>query len=507
MSEEELFERYLVDELSDDEKNELAQWLDEDSSHRARFREFVELESFLGSQLSASDSGEEDEVIKFRRVHSSSRTVRHWERMGVAALLLLSLTLGWMLWSDDEDPSSPERGEVGSVVKLSGVSEDVVFAGGHELPTKAGSLLGKGWIMLERGSVDLEFHCGATVELTGPAVFGIDSALRGFLESGGVKVHAPEGASGFVIGTENMEVVDLGTRFEMSTGNGAESEVKVTEGRVDLHTGGDGADRKISSLAAGLEAVVSETGEIVSVGGEPLDPESSQNSGLLAHWKFDDASEGGSILDDSGHDRHALFRGRMEDVAVAGRSGGALRLDGDDHIDISEHIPVMMDVRSFTFATWVKDASNMVFSFSDGTPRNRVQFELWGNLLVYGWQQGPLFDAVQGRVPGWKKGQWQHVAVMVSGREVTLYVDGRYLVSRSVGHRLSSPTLTPYDLGNVTEAYIGFLPSNHNHKPQRLGGMIDDVQFYGRALDERAIRYLFENAGEPFLGFEAPRAE
>ena len=117
---------------------------------------------------------------------------------------------------------------------------------------------------------------------------------------------------------------------------------------------------------------------------------------------------------------------------------------------------------------------------------------------LHGWQKGSLFDAVQGNVPEWEAGRWYHVAVTVSGREVSLYRDGMPLISRSTGQRISSQSLVPCDLDGLTEAYIGRLPSNHNHKPQRLGGQIDDVQFYGRALDEKAIRYMFENSGNVF---------
>ena len=98
----------------------------------------------------------------------------------------------------------------------------------------------------------------------------------------------------------------------------------------------------------------------------------------------------------------------------------------------------------------------------------------------------------------WDGGSWYHVVVTVSGRQVSLYRDGQLLISRSIGQRIRSEPLVPSDLGNLTEVYIGLLPSNHDHKPQRLGGVIDDVQLYGRALDEQAVRFLFENPGEAY---------
>ncbi len=84
------------------------------------------------------------------------------------------------------------------------------------MPRMPGSELGKGWMQIDAGTIELKFKSGATIQVEGPAVFGIDSAMRGFLEYGRASVHAPEGARDFVVGTAAMEVVDLGTRFTMS---------------------------------------------------------------------------------------------------------------------------------------------------------------------------------------------------------------------------------------------------------------------------------------------------
>lgn len=495
-----LAERYIADLLTEEEKAELTKWLDEDPEHRAQFREVIELEFHLDSHLSAPDQADENELVELP-VSASWGWLRKWEHVGVAALLMICLTLGWMLWSD-RGRQTEGPGTSDSFAKLTLVSGDAVFREDHELPRKSGSYLGKGWVLLDRGAVEIEFHSGAQVEVTGPAVFGIDTAMRGFLESGEVSVYAPEEARDFVIGTAQMEVVDLGTKFQLKVDQSSQAEVTVTEGLVDLHLGGEGEPRRIQSLPAGLHARIGDSGEVLSVDGDLLDPETEAEFGLLAHWSVDDISADRTVADISGNGRHGIFKGEVEGATVPGMNGDAVSLKQGNYIDISDHISELGRARTFTFSAWVKDAKNIVFSFSDGTPRNRVQFELWGNLLVYGWQRGALFDAVQGRVPSWESGRWHHVAAMVSGGKVTLYVDGNHLVSRSTGHRINSETLTPSDLVGSTQAYIGLLPSNHNHKPQRLGGMIDDIQFYGRALDEQAVRFLFENPGEVFTGHQ-----
>jgi hypothetical protein len=82
---------------------------------------------------------------------------------------------------------------------------------------------------------------------------------------------------------------------------------------------------------------------------------------------------------------------------------------------------------------------------------------------------------------------------------VTIYRDGRALIEpRRTGGVINTRAIAPIDLKNPSAAYLGSLPSNHAQKQQFLGGDLDDVQIYGRALDEVAIRYLFEHPGATF---------
>jgi hypothetical protein len=99
-------------------------------------------------------------------------------------------------------------------------------------------------------------------------------------------------------------------------------------------------------------------------------------------------------------------------------------------------------------------------------------------------------------VSAWEPDRWYHVAVSVSGGTVTIYRDGRALIDpRRTGGVINTPAIAPIDLKNPSAAYLGRVPLNHVQQEQFLGGDLDDVQLYGRALDEVAIRYLFEHPG------------
>jgi len=428
---------------------------------------------------------------------------RWLEHAGIAALLLLCLTLASLLWTGLEPdraggtaPSFASVRDAGAVASLVRADRDVVFAPDHDLPRTVGEALPKGWVRLQHGTIEVAFRSGASVHIIGPALFGIDSPMRAFLEYGRVKVHAPDEARDFVIGTPAMDVVDLGTRFEMAVDlDSSEVRVDVIEGLVDLHLGGGGVAQRIQPLPAGQSARVDASGRVLELVGSALDPTLRSASGLVAHWTLDRVGSDNRIEDSSGHGLHGAIHQRMAGSGLPGKTGEALELGLGDYIDLSGHVSTLTGSAAFTFTCWVRDAHDIVFSVSDGTPRDRVQFELHGDSLLYGWQQRGYFDQIQARVPGWEAGRWYHLAVSMSGRAVTIYRDGRALVTRSTGTKLNTSSVALSDLNDPTHAYIGVLIANHANQKQFLLGKIDDVQFYNRALDEQAVRYLYEHPG------------
>lgn len=500
-SEHEFLDRVLRYQEKSLSPEELLQLNDDLRNHPERLAEFTRVceTSRLIQEVSEVPAREKPKAKSVIRPPFSRWA---WiEHAGIAALLMLCLGLGVLFWQRDRG----ERNWGDSVALLEFCSEDAAFSDRHQMPSEEGDLLGKGWVHLERGTVRIAFRSGAIVELEGETTFGIDSPMRSYLEYGNASVYAPESARDFVVGTTSMEVVDLGTRFNLSVDqDSGAAEVNVTEGLVDLHLGGEGTPRRIQPLPAGLLARVDGSGEVNSIDGEPLDSDMALGNSLLAHWTMDEIGADSTMLDASGNERHAFFRGDFEGGKVDGRNGGAVDLKGGGYIDISDHIEALTNVSAFTFSAWVRDARNIVFSFSDGSPRNRIQFELYGRRLLYGWQKGARFDAIHGRVSGWNKGRWYHVVVAVSGGQVTIYRDGRLLNSQSSGQKISAKTLALIDIDDPTQAFIGYLPSNHSHQPQALGGQIDDVQFYRQALDARGVEFLFENPGATWKGGENP---
>ena len=419
-----------------------------------------------------------------------------------AAALLICFCLGVLLWQQSTD--EPPLGN--SVARLEFVSQDAEFREEHAMPRRAESLLEKGWVQLERGIVRIRFHSGASVELTGPATFGLDSPLRSYLEFGRANVHAPESARDFVVATESMEVVDLGTRFEIDVDRESrESNVAVIEGLVDLHLGSRGAERKIRPLEAGHAVHVDEFGRIVEfTNGSDSRPESSTGDGrILAHWTFDEVSDGGMVKDSTGHAFDGTLRAAEHSNPVPGVSGQALAFDGRNvSVDLSKHVSTLAQLEAFTFAAWVRDPGEplaMLFSLSGESEQQRMQFYLSRGFVRFGWQNGLHFDSISGRVDGWNSGQWYHVAVTTERGVVRLYRDSEQLASGSIGSKIGTPVSTPSMVKNACHAYLGRLEDGRQGDAtahQCFKGQMDDAQLYSGAVSQRGIQFLNEHPGE-----------
>jgi len=499
-----LVERYIVDLLTEEEKAELTKWLDEDPGHRALFREAIELEFHLDSQLSAPDEDEKDKLVDLQKA-ASLGWLGKWEHVGVAALLMICLTFGWMLWSNRVRPTEEGTGASDSFAKLSSVSSDVVFREDYELPRKEGSYLGKGWVLLDRGTVEIEFHSGAQVAVIGPAVFGIDTEMRSYLDSGKVTVHAPGVARDFVVATESMEVVDLGTRFEVEVDpKSRESNVSVIEGLVDLHLGSRGTKRMIRPLEAGYAARVDAYGRIVEITSRPGSHPGTGggDAAILAHWTFDEIGADGRVEDRAGDQLDGVLQPGKRPKFVTGASGKALKLSAGEAVDLREHVSTLGQLEDFALTAWVRDPGKplaMLFSYSGETEQHRVQFLLFPQHIDFGWQDGPHYDAISGRVDGWVPGQWYHVAMTARGGLVRLYRDGELIAFGSMGSRIGMPVSSPSRVNNASHAYLGRLEDGRQGEAtshQWFDGEIDDFQIYSGALSHEGIQFVFEHPGE-----------
>jgi hypothetical protein len=201
---------------------------------------------------------------------------------------------------------------------------------------------------------------------------------------------------------------------------------------------------------------------------------------LVGWWKFDKVS-GKTTPDSSGRARNGTLKGSLSDRnLVRGRTGKAVKLDGNDgYIEIAKYKGVT-GTRARTVAAWIK------------TTRSRGEVISWGEddygkMWIWRFIREHLGVTPQG---GYfyindeiGDDEWHHVAAVVQEAElpnlhddVRLYKDGTLAEIHDIGLL----DLWPVDTGSDLDVRIG----------RRFKGLIDDVRIYDRALSEDEIKVL-----------------
>ncbi|MHC4616665.1 MAG: LamG domain-containing protein [Planctomycetota bacterium] len=215
---------------------------------------------------------------------------------------------------------------------------------------------------------------------------------------------------------------------------------------------------------------------------ERVEPDVSR--GLVAWWKFDDAS-GKAAADSSGNGHKGTLMGRLsfDGKSVEGRIGKALEFDGaEGYIEIEGYKGVT-GTRPRTVAAWIKTKSDNGRILSWGRDEG-------GGMFIFGHVQG------RGRIGVTPEGgylymnkktnddAWHHVAAVVEEAElpnlhdhVTIFLDGEVAEIHDIGILDLWPIETP--AGQDVTIGKGFK------------GALDDVRIYDRALTEDEIRLLF----------------
>ncbi len=105
--------------------------------------------------------------------------------------------------------------------------------GGYRKPS-VGDALDLGDLVLEHGTIQIDFFAGARLLLQAPANIELRSADEVFIREGAANCTVTEMGKGFRIVTADMEVIDLGTSFSISVKKGQQPEVHVVQGSVEI---------------------------------------------------------------------------------------------------------------------------------------------------------------------------------------------------------------------------------------------------------------------------------
>jgi len=233
---EELISGYLDESLTEDEQQELAEWIKSDQANARHFAKAVMLHDRLQCEVGAEAETrksldepavaetEEPKIVPFPFSGVGTRVLQ----LAAAVVLMLAI----LYW-----PTGPENQVVEAPVEPTGFATvahvlSAEFENGSDL-TK-GQRLGEQTIALKSGLLRLQFDTGVEVTLQGPAKYDLLRVDRTRLTSGLLTADVPPGAEGFRVDTPTAEVTDLGTSFGVRFDANGASHVSVFDGKVEI---------------------------------------------------------------------------------------------------------------------------------------------------------------------------------------------------------------------------------------------------------------------------------
>jgi len=202
----------------------------------------------------------------------------------------------------------------------------------------------------------------------------------------------------------------------------------------------------------------------------------------VSWWKFDNNAS------DSAGGNSGTTRGNP--TYVAGNSGRAIRLDGDDYVDFGNPTSLDFGTGDWTVSAWIKTTQSGTGDENKGTIYSKGADQTGGiryTLAINEATSGMITlttddDATKAQATGNTPANddlWHHVAGIRIAAQLLVYVDGALDGTGTVpeGYDLSGTT--------QTNAYVGVIVDNRDGTLFKyFTGEIDDVRIYDYALSD-----------------------
>ena len=221
-------------------------------------------------------------------------------------------------------------------------------------------------------------------------------------------------------------------------------------------------------------------------------PPTDIDSGLVGHWKFDEAN-GQTVVRDSASGFHGALIGGG--IFQPGKLGGCLFLEPEQRVDVGDVLD-LADQPAITISAWINAASwgsrrfiidkhGSDGNFRLGTTRNArqdVQGQYDNHLVAYV-RDGAVEKSTSQLTNDFTRmvpGRWYHVAAVIDSEKQTwqLFVDG--ILRNEIGlTKVRADTAASLLFGNGFHGYL------------------DDVRIYDRALDVFDMKSLVEFTASP----------
>jgi hypothetical protein len=453
---------------------------------------------------------------------------------GLSALGLLTVTglaaglvLGVMLWRREAVPPAPEgAGEAVDLTVAVLLRAPEAEWDDTDLPTWAGAPLPPGLLRLKSGYAHIEFYCGATVILQGPADFRLVSRTEAYCERGKLWATVPRQAQGFRIGSPRMDLIDRGTEFGLDV-SGDRTEVHVFQGKVEWLPAGPGkkepqaltTGRAMRLAGAGrARAILSNPTAFLTARGlaertraeaerrqqrwEDASRALRRDPDLVVYYPFQARDPWSRTLRDE-----AGGRKRPQDGVIVGCNWGTGRWPGKQALEFKRvsdrvrfHVPG--EFTSLTLMAWLRvdalpNRFNSLFmtdAWDIGAPHWHISNAGRVALGIKGVRGQGHTDYTSPVLFGPDRlGQWAQLAVVYDADEgqVTHYLDGKPVAQIPVKFDIALH-VGDVEVGNWNVA------SGRFRSPVRyFRGSIDEFLMFSRALSEREVERLYEQGKPP----------
>ncbi|EMB15321.1 LamG-like jellyroll fold domain-containing protein [Rhodopirellula europaea] len=409
------------------------------------------------------------------------------------------------------------------------------------MPAKVGDVLPNGRFQFESGVAEIDFFCGATLIVEGPANLDIESDWTVRVNQGRLRATVPPAARGFSVKTAESEVIDLGTEFTMDV-SADTARVEVVDGEIMLRGGGlDGqhlhtGERQTlhgSPSSQGIEDMITATD--LHRRDESAMTQRFQNwqesmrslqddERLIAHFATSEldgrAIRNGATADGT---EDGLLVGPIE--VVDGRFGTASQAINFDRPGSRVRTRIDGDFQAFTFACWVKidnldqryNALFMGDGYENGEPHWQIRDDgrLMFSVMVDDSQSVSFYNERDQRVvkdaglhrvyitePFWEianSGQWFHLVAVYdpASKRVQQFVNGTRISNEAIEpkYRIDTLRIGPAEIGNWGQPFR----ETPWFAVRNLDGSIDELTIYNAALTTVEIQSLYES-GKP-LGY------
>lgn len=217
---EELTQKYVLGNLSEAERDELAAYLNRDEAKAGRdhFRLALKTDAYL--QEASAELEEKQAAVSSPKFLTVERAL--WAIGGLAATIVVGLTA----WNE----ASPVPVGVATIHRAEGLAQ---LTANEEL--EIGDFLEAGdRLSVTEGLVELVFEdTGVHAVASAPLSMTVYDSDRVFLHEGDLKLTVPPQGIGFIVETREREITDLGTSFVVTAGKD-QSRVLVLDGLVSI---------------------------------------------------------------------------------------------------------------------------------------------------------------------------------------------------------------------------------------------------------------------------------